>query len=169
MIKETNFQKVIKVLSDLPVTITGIIGILLMIFGSAYAPFGYILLFNSFDILGYSKVLRNEEDIKDVETAAYRIMQFLFQLSLLTILLLCYNYIYVISAVVMHLFGLQDLLYYLVIGEELPEENIHWLRWTPYGAIKHYIFKQDLNKIEFIIQAVIGTIISATITIFQAM
>ena len=126
------------------------------------SAFLFILLSNVFDILGYHfSLIRRSKELPDkVIIRSYRINQFLFDLLLLILIGLQFNWIAALCGWIIKLFGLQDVFYYLFLQMPLPEKWT-WMRWTPLGFLKG-----DLNKTEIIIQAAIGIVITILIFIF---
>lgn len=161
----TKFEKMQLVLQDKLVIGSGILGVLLFI----AAPFlnilflpAFLLVFNAFDLLGYRNVLRAElyEDPTNKCTPSYRIMQTMFEISLLTIIALTSN-IYVAAAVKLsHWFGAQDVLYYL-IGKYRIEGIFTWLKWTPLGICKGWLTPKEVE-----LQALTGVILSAILILW---
>lgn len=124
-----------------------------------FSAFSFVLYSNLFDIFGYHfTLIRRSKDIPEkVIVKSYRINQFMFDLVLLLIIGVQFDWIAAFGAWMMKLFGLQDVFYYLFLKEKLPLKWT-WMKWTPLGW-----FKGDLTKNEIIIQAVIGTVISILI------
>ena len=126
-------------------------------------PILFLLASNLFDILGYhftlirrTTVMPEGEIIK-----AYRINQLMFDLMLFVVLGLTFGWIPALAGVILKFFGLQDILYYIFLQKQLPEQW-HWLRWTPFGLLR-----KTLTKEQVVIQALIGVIISfITIILF---
>ncbi len=129
---------------------------------SQLSAFLFIFVSNLFDILGYHFVLiRRSNQIPDkIIVRSYRINQFLFDVLLLILIGILFSWLASLSGWIMKLFGLQDILYYMILNMPLPEKWT-WMKWTPLGFIKG-----NLKKSEIILQALIGTIISIVILFF---
>jgi hypothetical protein len=127
------------------------------------AAFLFILLSNLFDILGYHFTLirRTTQLPEKIIIHSYRINQFMYDVLLLIIIGIQFNWISSLAGWIMKLFGLQDIFYYLFLEEKLPAKW-NWMKWTPLGFLKG-----DLAKNEIITQAVIGIIISLLLLILK--
>ena len=125
------------------------------------AVFLFILLSNLFDILGYhfSLVRRTKQLPEKIIIRSYRIIQFLFDLLLLVLIGIQFDWISALAGWIIKLFGLQDILYYVFLNTSLPQ-NWTWMKWTPLGFIKG-----NLTRNEIIAQAVIGILIAAALLI----
>ena len=110
----SKYEAMIKVLSDWKLAGSGLLGILLLCVGSKLAPIGFILIFNAFDMLGYRNALNNGNDLNDIQMPSYRLMQGCFQLALLSLIYFVYGGKIMIVSEVLHLFGVADLLFYLL-------------------------------------------------------
>ncbi|AFH49021.1 Hypothetical protein IALB_1311 [Ignavibacterium album JCM 16511] len=121
----------------------------------------FALIINIYDILGYHFTLirRNTQVPEKVIVRAYRIHQLLFEILIAVFIGFLFGWQYSISCGVIKWFGLQDLLYYLILRQPIPQK-FTWMKWTPFGIIKG-----DLSKFEVIFQAVIGIIIAILIII----
>lgn len=125
----------------------------------------YILLFTSYDILGYRILLNGEHTLaNEIQTPAYRILQNGFMYCLYLLLYLLGGYQIVISCIIFQFLGGQDLFYYW-IGREQISDELSWLMWTPYGLIKGMFGYKVIKKYEFIIQAIIGILAGLAIII----
>src|ERR1035437_5653463 len=140
----------IKIIKDWRLMICGCVGIGLL-FYSLTSPLGFILLFNAFDLLGYRNMLGSEDTTNKFQVASYRIMQIMFQVLLMVLLWKFYALKFAVAAVVMHMFGCSDLLYYIV-GEYDIDQEWTWLKWTPIGAIAN-LWKRGLSGFEVVWQA----------------
>ena len=148
-------KSILNVLKDWRLTLSGLIGIALLLPIYNVAQFftviiGFNLLFNFFDLLGYRNVLESENNNHGIELPSYRIMQVLFQVTLLTVIYLLYGWKVAASAELLHWCGLQDLLYYLVGNYKLPGVWT-WLSWTPIG-----FFKDVVTDNELFLQIILG-------------
>ncbi|HMN50057.1 MAG TPA: hypothetical protein PKD67_13005 [Ignavibacteriaceae bacterium] len=121
----------------------------------------FILLSNLFDILGYhfSLIRRTTQLPEKIIVRSYRINQFMFDVLLLILIGIQFNWVAAIAGWIMKLFGLQDVFYYLFLKENLPAKW-NWMKWTPLGLIKG-----TLTKNEIIIQAVTGIVIAVILLI----
>lgn len=123
----------------------------------------FVLLSNLFDILGYhfSLIRRTNQLPEKIIIHSYRINQFMYDLLLLIIIGVQFDWIAALAGWIMKEFGLQDVFYYLFLKERLPLRWT-WMKWTPLGLIKG-----DLNKNEIIIQAAIGILISLVLLLLR--
>jgi len=123
----------------------------------------FVLLSNLFDILGYhfSLVRRTTQLPEKIIIHSYRINQFMYDLLLLIIIGMQFNWITALCGWIMKLFGLQDIFYYLFLKEKLPLKW-NWMKWTPLGFIKG-----NLTRNEIITQAVIGIVIAVVLLILR--
>lgn len=136
------------------ITATTMLGILLLVLSFIYKPlalFGYLLVFNGFDLFGYRDCAEGIRHNYNYRTVAYRIDQTLFQLFLLAFIWTAYGWQYAVLGEALHWFGWQDILYYL-IGNYRLSKTWSWLGWTPLGIIK----KKPLTKNEVVLQAIAG-------------
>jgi hypothetical protein len=127
------------------------------------AAFMFVLLSSLFDILGYhfSLIRRSKQLPEKIIIHSYRINQFMYDVLLLIIIGIQFNWIVSLAGWIMKLFGLQDILYYLFLQKELPEKWT-WMKWTPFGFIKG-----NLTRNEIITQAIIGIVIAITLLILR--
>lgn len=123
----------------------------------------FVLLSNIFDILGYHFTLirRTKETPDKIIVKSYRVIQFLFDVLLLLLIGIQFDWIASITGWIMKLFGLQDIFYYVFLKEKLPEKW-NWMKWTPLG-----FFKGTLTKNEIVIQAAVGVTISVILLIVR--
>ena len=119
----------------------------------------FVLLSNLFDILGYhfSLIRRTNQLPERIIIHSYRINQFMYDVLLLIIIGIQFDWIAALAGWIMKLFGLQDVFYYLFLKEKLPLKWT-WMKWTPLG-----FFKGDLTKNEIVTQAAIGILISVVL------
>lgn len=129
---------------------------------SQIAAFLFIFLSNLFDILGYHFVLirRSIQIPEKIIVRSYRINQFLFDLLLLLLIGLQFNWLASLNGWIMKLFGVQDILYYLILNLPLPEKWT-WMKWTPLSFVKG-----NLLKTEIVLQAITGVLLSIIILLF---
>jgi hypothetical protein len=136
---------------------------LLFIFISFYffgvAAILFVLLSNLFDILGYHfSLIRRSDQLPDkIIIHSYRINQFMYDVLLLIIIGIQFDWIASLAGWIMKLFGLQDVFYYLFLKEKLPLKW-NWMKWTPLGFLKG-----DLTRNEIVIQSVIGIVIAVAL------
>ncbi|MCU0342337.1 MAG: hypothetical protein MUE93_00785 [Ignavibacteriaceae bacterium] len=123
----------------------------------------FVLLSNLFDILGYhfSLIRRTKQLPEKIIIRSYRINQLMYDVLLLIIIGIQFDWIAAIAGWIMKLFGLQDILYYLFLEKNLPL-NWHWMKWTPLGW-----FKSNLNRNEIIVQALIGILVALLLLILR--
>lgn len=119
----------------------------------------FVLLSNLFDILGYhfSLIRRSTQLPEKIIIHSYRINQFMYDVLLLIIIGIQFDWIAALAGWILKQFGLQDIFYYLFLKTSLPQKWT-WMKWTPLGFIKG-----NLSRNEIIIQALIGIIISVTL------
>jgi hypothetical protein len=125
-------------------------------------PVLFLLLSNLFDILGYHfTLIRRTTKMPEKEIIkAYRINQLMFDLMLLLIFGLLFGWIPALCGALLKIFGVQDVTYYIFLQKPLPEKW-HWLKFTPFGAIK-----KNLTKFEVVAQAITGTVICAAVLVY---
>ncbi|MEJ5263249.1 MAG: hypothetical protein WHT45_11250 [Ignavibacterium sp.] len=123
----------------------------------------FALLINLYDILGYHFTLirRSTQLPEKVIIKAYRFHQLLFEIIIILFIGFVIGWKYSITCAILKWFGLQDVLYYLILQKKIPEK-FTWMKWTPFG-----ILKGDLSGNEVIFQAAIGIIISILILIYS--
>lgn len=123
----------------------------------------FVLLSNLFDILGYhfSLIRRSNQLPEKIIIHAYRINQFMYDLLLLILIGIQFDWLAALAGWIMKEFGLQDVFYYLFLKEKLPLKW-NWMKWTPLG-----FFKGDITKNEIVFQAFVGIIIAVTLLIFR--
>jgi len=162
--KTKNMMKLVMTIErDTIVLYAIMLGLLAIIVGIVfkYNPLlfvSYMLLFTSFDIIGYRYLLNNENNlVNEIQTPAYRVLQNGFMYMFYTLLYLLAGWPVVLACAVFQWLGGQDLMYYLFIGESISN-RLNWMMWTPYGIIKGLFGAKDITKWEFIIQAVVGII-----------
>ena len=128
-----------------------------------FAALLFVLLSNLFDILGYhfSLIRRTNQLPERIIIHSYRINQFMYDVLLLIIIGIQFDWIAALAGWIMKLFGLQDVFYYLFLKEKLPLKWT-WMKWTPLG-----FFKGNLTKNEIVIQAAIGILISVVLLILR--
>jgi hypothetical protein len=128
-----------------------------------YSPFAvpvlFILASNLFDILGYHFILvRRLDYLPEKEyIRSYRIIQLMFDITLLLLLGVSFGWIPSLCGGLLKIFGVQDLLYYIFLKKPFPKIWT-WLKWTPLG-----FFKRKLTLTEVVIQAIAGIILGALI------
>jgi len=92
---------------------------------------------------------------------SYRINQFMYDVLLLIIIGIQFDWVAALAGWILKQFGLQDILYYLFLKTSLPQKWT-WMKWTPLG-----FFKGDLSRNEIIIQALTGIVIATTLLILR--
>lgn len=127
--------------------------------------YGYLLMTNFFDMLGYGEIMQplynQNRPLYDSSLPYYRILQKMNNIIFLAIVyLMSQSWITVAGAFAINIGGLQDLFYYIFRSIPL-DETFTWMKWTPYSIFKRIFFKtSDLTKTEFIWQAIIsGTLV----------
>lgn len=123
----------------------------------------FILLSNLFDILGYhfSLIRRTTQLPEKIIIHSYRINQFMYDVLLLIIIGIQFDWVAALAGWILKQFGLQDILYYLFLKTSLPQKWT-WMKWTPLG-----FFKGDLSRNEILIQALTGIVIATTLLILR--
>ena len=123
----------------------------------------FVLLSNLFDILGYhfSLIRRTTQLPEKIIIHSYRINQFMYDLLLLIIIGIQFDWVAALAGWILKQFGLQDIFYYLFLKTSLPQKWT-WMKWTPLG-----FFKRDLSRDEIIIQALTGIVIATTLLILR--
>ena len=136
--------------------------ILSFYFFEAAAPL-FVLLSNLFDILGYhfSLIRRTTQLPEKIIIHSYRINQFMYDMLLLIIIGIQFDWVAALAGWILKQFGLQDIFYYLFLKTSLPQKWT-WMKWTPLG-----FFKGNLSRNEIIIQAIIGIVIATTLLILR--
>ena len=123
----------------------------------------FVLLSNLFDILGYhfSLIRRTNQLPEKIIIHSYRINQFMYDVLLLIIIGIQFDWIASLAGWIIKLFGLQDVFYYLFLKEKLPLKW-NWMKWTPLG-----FFKGNLTKNEIVTQSLIGALIAIVLLILR--
>ncbi len=128
-----------------------------------FAALLFVLLSNLFDILGYhfSLIRRTNQLPEKIIIHSYRINQFMYDVLLLILIGIQFDWIAALAGWIMKVFGLQDVFYYLFLKEKLPLKWT-WMKWTPLG-----FFRGDLSKNEIVTQAAIGILITVVLLILR--
>ena len=123
----------------------------------------FVLLSNLFDILGYhfSLIRRTTQLPEKIIIHSYRINQFMYDMLLLIIIGIQFDWVAALAGWILKQFGLQDIFYYLFLKTSLPQKWT-WMKWTPLG-----FFKGNLTRNEIIIQAITGIVIATTLLILR--
>ena len=123
----------------------------------------FVLLSNLFDILGYhfSLIRRTTQLPEKIIIHSYRINQFMYDMLLLIIIGIQFDWVAALAGWILKQFGLQDIFYYLFLKTSLPQKWT-WMKWTPLG-----FFKGNLSRNEIIIQAITGIVIAVTLLILR--
>ena len=123
----------------------------------------FVLLSNLFDILGYhfSLIRRTTQLPEKIIIHSYRINQFMYDMLLLIIIGIQFDWVAALAGWILKQFGLQDIFYYLFLKTSLPQKWT-WMKWTPLG-----FFKGNLSRNEIIIQALTGIVIATTLLILR--
>ena len=123
----------------------------------------FVMLSNLFDILGYhfSLIRRSKQLPEKIIIHSYRINQFMYDVLLLIIIGIQFDWIAALAGWIMKLFGLQDIFYYLFLKTSLPQKWT-WMKWTPVGFLKG-----NLTRTEIVIQAAFGIVIAFTLLILR--
>ena len=123
----------------------------------------FVLLSNLFDILGYhfSLIRRTTQLPEKIIIHSYRINQFMYDMLLLIIIGIQFDWAAALAGWILKQFGLQDIFYYLFLKTSLPQKWT-WMKWTPLG-----FFKGNLSRNEIIIQALTGIVIATTLLILR--
>lgn len=141
-----------------------VILLILSFYQTAAAAFLFVVLSNLFDILGYhfSLIRRSTQLPEKIIIKSYRINQFLFDLLLLILIGIQFDWVAALCGWIMKLFGLQDVFYYVFLKASLPQKWT-WMKWTPLGFLKG-----NLTRWEIVIQAIVGILIALTILILKS-
>lgn len=139
--------------------IVAIIFLIVSYYSYWFVPLFFILCSNLFDILGYHFTLirRTTKMPEKIIIKSYRVNQLMFDIVLLILIGLYFGWVTAVSAMILKLFGIQDLLYYFFLQKELPG-NWTWMKWTPLGYLKG-----DLIKFEVIVQGAFGFLLNLLI------
>ena len=119
----------------------------------------FVLLSNLFDILGYhfSLIRRTTQLPEKIIIHSYRINQFMYDLLLLIIIGIQFDWVAALAGWILKQLGLQDIFYYFFLKTSLPQKWT-WMKWTPLG-----FFKGNLSRDDIIIQALTGIVIATTL------
>ncbi|MDY0083620.1 MAG: hypothetical protein RBR74_10590 [Ignavibacteriaceae bacterium] len=140
-----------------------IAAVIISFYWYGFAAFAFVLISNLFDIFGYHFTLirRTKQLPEKIIIRSYRLNQFLFDVLLLLMIGFVFDWIAALAGWIMKNFGLQDVLYYIILQMKLPDKWT-WMRWTPLG-----FFKGDLLKSEVLIQSFVGFLIAALLLILR--
>jgi hypothetical protein len=135
------------------VGMVGIFGGPLWGFSPAVTLAASLLLFTSFDIVGYNSVALSPNRMNLVR---YRVIQTCFQWTLfLTVALITeWNLWATTGYVLLWWMGVCDVLFYILVGklrDMLIYEDMPWLWWTPIGIINKFLGRQTSGEMVFII------------------
>lgn len=166
----TKTNKMMLLLSNKRLFFSLLLGVMFLLGGiffyNALLLIAFLLIFNFYDIVGYSILLENEahydiNDVTDLKTPAYRVIQTMFQVILISFIFIMgdYSISLLIAIIVSHWLGGQDYLYYIVKQEKISDV-LSWMEWTPIGIIKKDSF---ITKKEFVFQAYFGYICAVLI------
>ncbi len=140
-----------------------IVAVIISFYWYGFAAFAFVLISNLFDIFGYHFTLirRTSQLPEKIIIRSYRLNQFLFDVLLLLMIGFVFDWIAALAGWIMKNFGLQDVLYYIILQMKLPDKWT-WMRWTPLG-----FFKDDLLKSEVLIQSFVGFLIAVLLLILR--
>ena len=131
----------------------GLFGSVLWGFPPAVALTAALVLFTSFDIVGYNSVALIVDRMSLVR---YRVIQTCFQWTLfLTLALITeWNLWATTGYILLWWMGVCDVLFYILVGklrDMLIYEDMPWLWWTPIGIINRFLGRQTSGNTVFII------------------
>lgn len=140
-----------------------VIFLILSFYFFEFSAFLFVFLSNLFDILGYhfSLIRRTTRLPEKIIVHSYRINQFMYDVLLLIIIGIQFDWVAALGGWILKQFGLQDIFYYLFLKTSLPQKWT-WMKWTPLG-----FFKGNLSRNEIIIQALTGIVIATTLLILR--
>ena len=122
---------------------------LLLLIGNGWqVVIGAVLIYTVYDLIGYE----NTDKGNLFRLQAFRITSYIF-FCLLVWFLCLKNIQSGIAFAVLLIFGVCDLLYYLIGLYPIKGVRWTWLRWTPWGW-----FKKELSTVQVILQAFAGII-----------
>ena len=112
-----------------------------------------LLLFTSFDVVGYDSVALSPDRMNLVR---YRVIQTCFQWTVFVLvgLITDWNLWTCVGYILIWWMGVCDVLFYVLIGklgQMLTYENMPWLWWTPLGIINKLLGRQTSGVSVFII------------------
>lgn len=136
--------------------ILAVISILLAYSYNFLAPLFFIFITNVFDIYGYYFVLVHKKTIwpDDEIVKAYRIIQFMFDLSILSFIFVQFGPLQTSISLLLKMFGLQDLLYFLILQKKYPA-NWTWMGFTPIG-----LFVKKIPNTIIVLQGILALFIA---------
>jgi len=128
-----------------------------------FASFLFVLVSNLFDILGYhfSLIRRTNQLPEKIIIHSYRINQFMYDVLLLLIIGIQFDWIAALAGWIMKQFGLQDIFYYLFLKTPIPLKWT-WMKWTPLG-----FFKGNLSRDEILIQVIVGIFLAIALLVLR--
>lgn len=128
-----------------------------------FASFLFVLVSNLFDILGYhfSLIRRTNQLPEKIIIHSYRINQFMYDVLLLLIIGIQFDWIAALAGWILKQFGLQDIFYYLFLQTSLPQKWT-WMKWTPLG-----FFKGNLSRNEILIQVTVGIFLAIALLVLR--
>lgn len=158
----------------LPTLIVGILVLVASFILSMYSipytwPLAFFLLFTFFDVIGFSRLIAENERIVeplitqnpeialllDRNTAAYRILQTSFHIIFLLMIFGMAGWKVALAAELLHWFGACELFYYWLVDHKLPE-NWDWVSWTAFGTLSD---SPIISNNQMITQSIIGIIL----------
>lgn len=126
-----------------------------------------ILLFSSFDVIGYYYILTNKQtrsySKKNIPLVIYRILQTIFQVLIILALIFFGQVIPALLFIFCWWLGTCDWLYYILTKQPyLKLENMFWLWWSLPGII----FKHNTSGKHLYLFSINSLIISTIILLF---
>jgi len=153
-------------------TMSLIIGLLLLLISVIWLPTcilpAFILILNYFDLIGFWILLQSGklEEINNLAMGAYRILQMMFMISMLLFVEVNFSIRYMSACLILWWFGCQDLMFYFVQHLYGIPDTLSWMSWTPMGIINKSFKIDYITGTEFVIQGIIGCVISLIIATF---
>ena len=132
-------DKFIKILWSLKL-LSGLIGIGLIVLDlflmqGIYSIFGFIFLFNFYDLIGFGgmRIIKEyKRGLYDLTIPYYRITQNIFMVTLLILIGILQGWIIPVIAFAYHLSGVTDIMFYIFGKYKFPKVW-HWASWTYVG------------------------------------
>lgn len=139
-----------------------IMSIILSIININFIPLTALFIINFFDSLGYDFLIAKHwkyEYARPHELAAYRIMQKMFEVTVLIITFLLTGLKGALGLFLMQLFGVQDVIYHYFLEYKLPST------WTYPKTHPLVLIFKEVSNIVFVTFAILSCIV-ATILMF---
>lgn len=107
-----------------------------------------LLLFTSFDVLGYGAV---SESPNRMNLVRYRVIQTVFQWSIFILVGMITNWDVwtCVGYILLWWIGVCDVFFYIILGKQndlLEYGHMPWLWWTPLGILNNYMGRNTSGK-----------------------